>query len=131
MAKRKRKSALALAFRFFLRCVRSTTTDQLEDVDQTRDEYPLKTRPLLRDDKNRAKEGKKAPLPLAKLAQTEPEKDILELVESRDFIELNDGLSLLKSTLNFTTVHELSKLRDRKSTRLNSSHVSISYAVFC
>src|SRR5437868_14896839 len=26
---------------------------------------------------------------------------------------------------------ERSRLRDRKSTRLNSSHVSISYAVFC
>src|SRR5699024_574846 len=27
--------------------------------------------------------------------------------------------------------HEFQKLSDRKSTRLNSSHVSISYAVFC
>src|SRR6266403_4516153 len=28
-------------------------------------------------------------------------------------------------------VHEIGKVRDRKSTRLNSSHVEISYAVFC
>src|SRR5258707_15331658 len=28
-------------------------------------------------------------------------------------------------------VHELEKLGDRKSTRLNSSHANISYAVFC
>src|SRR5690625_444185 len=28
-------------------------------------------------------------------------------------------------------VHDKSKLEDRKSTRLNSSHVAISYAVFC
>src|SRR5690606_41704423 len=28
-------------------------------------------------------------------------------------------------------IHELVLLRDRKSTRLNSSHVKISYAVFC
>src|SRR5437868_12872235 len=27
--------------------------------------------------------------------------------------------------------HDLRRARDRKSTRLNSSHVSISYAVFC
>src|SRR5690606_42060606 len=27
--------------------------------------------------------------------------------------------------------HGLTRLRDRKSTRLNSSHVKISYAVFC
>src|SRR5690349_23405425 len=27
--------------------------------------------------------------------------------------------------------HPLERLRDRKSTRLNSSHVEISYAVFC
>src|SRR5207253_11524950 len=27
--------------------------------------------------------------------------------------------------------HEALRLRDRKSTRLNSSHVAISYAVFC
>src|SRR5699024_3931009 len=30
-----------------------------------------------------------------------------------------------------STQEKLGKLRDRKSTRLNSSHVSISYAVFC
>src|SRR5207249_12279199 len=28
-------------------------------------------------------------------------------------------------------LHSLPSVRDRKSTRLNSSHVSISYAVFC
>src|SRR5207247_11158037 len=31
----------------------------------------------------------------------------------------------------FAAVHHLSELRDRKSTRLNSSHEWISYAVFC
>src|SRR5437868_8341505 len=29
------------------------------------------------------------------------------------------------------SVHKVDKASDRKSTRLNSSHVSISYAVFC
>src|SRR5437868_13751631 len=38
------------------------------------------------------------------------------------------NLQELEQTLkNILTVHD----RDRKSTRLNSSHVSISYAVFC
>src|SRR6266481_8409634 len=31
----------------------------------------------------------------------------------------------------FEDLHRLRGLRDRKSTRLNSSHSSISYAVFC
>src|SRR5437868_12544874 len=31
----------------------------------------------------------------------------------------------------FTIEHGAERARDRKSTRLNSSHVSISYAVFC
>src|SRR5436305_11252332 len=37
--------------------------------------------------------------------------------------------STLDSTLNLINHH--STLEDRKSTRLNSSHVRISYAVFC
>src|SRR3989442_9404065 len=35
----------------------------------------------------------------------------------------------LARRINFPRAH--AKLRDRKSTRLNSSHVRISYAVFC
>src|SRR3712207_8885728 len=31
----------------------------------------------------------------------------------------------------FTTVLSISPMKDRKSTRLNSSHANISYAVFC
>src|SRR5699024_11240140 len=31
----------------------------------------------------------------------------------------------------YVTIEEMSQTEDRKSTRLNSSHVSISYAVFC
>src|SRR5207249_10770102 len=46
------------------------------------------------------------------------------------------GLSLAKSIAEamggtLSVVSELAVGRDRKSTRLNSSHVSISYAVFC
>src|SRR5690606_40318262 len=34
-------------------------------------------------------------------------------------------------TVRATRIHENASLQDRKSTRLNSSHVKISYAVFC
>src|SRR5690606_39309826 len=37
----------------------------------------------------------------------------------------------LHHPLHATSVHALVAWRDRKSTRLNSSHVKISYAVFC
>src|SRR5690606_40043041 len=40
----------------------------------------------------------------------------------------NDGCRHLLGFLNFVSKP---KLQDRKSTRLNSSHVKISYAVFC
>src|SRR5699024_12521889 len=43
-------------------------------------------------------------------------------------LKLNDVLD--KLVITFDAVH-LQLLTDRKSTRLNSSHVSISYAVFC
>ena len=32
---------------------------------------------------------------------------------------------------NFLTLEDIAESRDRKSTRLNSSHITISYAVFC
>src|SRR5439155_8733520 len=34
-------------------------------------------------------------------------------------------------TASGTTLYQWDSIRDRKSTRLNSSHVAISYAVFC
>src|SRR5690606_41151117 len=46
---------------------------------------------------------------------------------------LNDKWSMRASVGMgvFTPSTDFSKIRDRKSTRLNSSHVKISYAVFC
>src|SRR3989442_11442340 len=39
---------------------------------------------------------------------------------------------LIPSTMNWTAIAQSTRpMRDRKSTRLNSSHVRISYAVFC
>src|SRR5438067_5177530 len=42
-----------------------------------------------------------------------------------------NGISEMFSAADAATVPRTSGLLDRKSTRLNSSHVSISYAVFC
>src|SRR5690349_23155010 len=47
------------------------------------------------------------------------------------FRSLHDALPIQKLCGPFTLADELSQLLDRKSTRLNSSHVEISYAVFC
>src|SRR5437868_9029751 len=46
------------------------------------------------------------------------------------FRSLVSGSCLRKGALHGLQ-HDLCSNRDRKSTRLNSSHVSISYAVFC
>src|SRR5258707_8240179 len=46
-----------------------------------------------------------------------PQQSFPAFVDERDVIEVDDAGSLDK--------------RDRKSTRLNSSHANISYAVFC
>src|SRR5438876_5674291 len=56
-----------------------------------------------------------------------------------DFLILNQqfntlikaGLPILRALDLLATRASSSRLRDRKSTRLNSSHPSISYAVFC
>src|SRR5699024_12363150 len=46
--------------------------------------------------------------------------------DKRDRVLLNIG-----GISNFTYLPRINSSSDRKSTRLNSSHVSISYAVFC
>src|SRR5699024_12277271 len=51
------------------------------------------------------------------------EKKNVAIVENPLYAVVNDENSTLKRLIR--------KLTDRKSTRLNSSHVSISYAVFC
>src|SRR5699024_12151616 len=45
--------------------------------------------------------------------------------------DLPDGLLRIDSGPCLVHIGQLDGLPDRKSTRLNSSHVSISYAVFC
>src|SRR2546430_5920051 len=41
-----------------------------------------------------------------------------------------DGMRQFQASIQ-SIQHEISQLKDRKSTRLNSSHSQISYAVFC
>src|SRR5437868_12476413 len=53
-------------------------------------------------------------------------------VHDRDLLRLTLRTALVKSHRDFPTFDTLfERFLDRKSTRLNSSHVSISYAVFC
>src|SRR5699024_12363801 len=54
---------------------------------------------------------------------------IAHVGDSRAYV-FNDG-HLIQKTEDHSLVNELIRSGDRKSTRLNSSHVSISYAVFC
>src|SRR5690606_39365944 len=46
-------------------------------------------------------------------------------------VKLYDALKLFKRLVNIGDAKSLACHPDRKSTRLNSSHVKISYAVFC
>src|SRR5690625_6178906 len=54
------------------------------------------------------------------------EKDLKNTKE--ELAEIQKGRSLLKEEVE---AEEIADIVDRKSTRLNSSHVAISYAVFC
>src|SRR5690554_7101240 len=62
--------------------------------------------------------------PRFKLLSIDPNGDITKRFQL-DFVELNVDNQLIVNT------QISNSLKDRKSTRLNSSHVRISYAVFC
>src|SRR5207302_7514296 len=47
------------------------------------------------------------------------------------FNRIFPNLDAVLASLDANTASRFGKMRDRKSTRLNSSHVKISYAVFC
>src|SRR3712207_8598508 len=65
------------------------------------------------------------------------EKDAMKIIEETivEFVELRERMSgkeLLQYAAKQTGEEgEAEKILDRKSTRLNSSHANISYAVFC
>src|SRR3712207_8038962 len=53
------------------------------------------------------------------------------IIQSRRHRRLPDHFNHWAFPFSFSTSFEHTLLRDRKSTRLNSSHANISYAVFC
>src|SRR5437660_7112134 len=53
------------------------------------------------------------------------------LSSSRDALEGRCVRSRIRDSVSLSCLDTESRMRDRKSTRLNSSHVAISYAVFC
>src|SRR5690625_7915762 len=55
----------------------------------------------------------------------------LSLHDALPISRLEHVIGQLREIPEVVQVHGLSGLQDRKSTRLNSSHVAISYAVFC
>src|SRR2546426_7202890 len=57
----------------------------------------------------------------------------LALAETRGevIVDLRLRVAALEHQLTKTTADSEERVRDRKSTRLNSSHLVISYAVFC
>src|SRR5262245_64979989 len=69
----------------------------------------------------------------------EPNRDALTVAmeHAREACRLDQGSGEAWATLGFVhgcagePVDALAALKDRKSTRLNSSHLGISYAVFC
>src|SRR5258705_10271013 len=46
-------------------------------------------------------------------------------------LQCYEGLDLQQAAYEWNYARQLLAIRDRKSTRLNSSHLGISYAVFC
>src|SRR5699024_6558339 len=52
-------------------------------------------------------------------------------MEEGAVIDIENGVYIVTVTFKMADFIEGFKVKDRKSTRLNSSHVSISYAVFC
>src|SRR5690625_5625373 len=57
----------------------------------------------------------------------------VEVIDPRTLVPLDEQTIIhsVQKTNRLIVVHEAVKRGDRKSTRLNSSHVAISYAVFC
>src|SRR5699024_11318101 len=72
------------------------------------------------------------PLPVSPINEVQKVLDYAISVMPSDKILLGQNLYGYDWTLPFVQGESFARaIRDRKSTRLNSSHVSISYAVFC
>src|SRR5690606_40865102 len=69
-----------------------------------------------------------APNSLPSKVERERETEDPQIIARRN---LQRSIDLIDVTINHYFDPETFEMRDRKSTRLNSSHVKISYAVFC
>src|SRR5207302_10403620 len=58
-------------------------------------------------------------------------RDLLRQIAARHSRCYFCDVSYLRSQVRCHRIHVVGQVLDRKSTRLNSSHVNISYAVFC
>src|SRR3712207_6992883 len=59
------------------------------------------------------------------------ERELDRAVDRAEAAAAGDGLDLVAAHARVGGERHLGPARDRKSTRLNSSHANISYAVFC
>src|SRR5438874_10530847 len=69
--------------------------------------------------------------PVASSALSKPTSSFVESLTTRSPASSDRALVRLSSSMFCSPHHSSGLKRDRKSTRLNSSHVEISYAVFC
>src|SRR5688572_33467293 len=53
------------------------------------------------------------------------------LLTPDSFVSMGEAAGLSRAMTDFVLQRGIEQLKDRKSTRLNSSHSQISYAVFC
>src|SRR2546428_7637403 len=69
------------------------------------------------------------------IAPLEAIKRVLKLtglsIKDLELFEINEAFSSVSLAINRELGLDPAKVKDRKSTRLNSSHDQISYAVFC
>src|SRR5699024_11688847 len=69
-------------------------------------------------------------LPILQYGTEEQKQQLLPLIAEGNLM-VSDALSESQAHYDLKNVTAYAEKKDRKSTRLNSSHVSISYAVFC
>src|SRR5690625_6430097 len=67
----------------------------------------------------------------AALRAAEIEADVILMAKNNVDGVYSDDPKINKQAIKYDQISYMDMLRDRKSTRLNSSHVAISYAVFC
>src|SRR5207253_401390 len=65
------------------------------------------------------------------LDKTRPVTSACNFVSEKNTLIISGGLDLVGTNYEHNKIPQFQKMLDRKSTRLNSSHVAISYAVFC